>query len=574
MARATVRMLFAFQVCCAVSNPVLQGQDPAVIPSQFSDLLWEFERSWDARHPLRAASEADRNVDLAALTLEDNSRPGTDRWNSVVDAAYDRLVRIDREALASFPESRSFVHLRQALESERALRACRLELWSFDWIRELAAAGASIENSQRTPEVSNAADGFLARVWRSLPAYLEREQLNLREGLRLGYVATTVQVSGALEALQELGASIEAKPGESSLIWSAAQLEARPSLETYGRFLRESYATQARIDPRLSALPTGVACYEAKFHEATSLSLGLDSIRTLGIALFDERAAMIHRVVRDRWGDSADASAIFSRLYEDSTERFTDSAEVLASARAILARASRLGPRWLPMDSVPGVRVNFLRQPGINVGRYLPPASERDSADIVLHSVILDLPRAALERVVVHEGVPGHHIDFVLAAGKEPAPGEERFGMTRALREGWAEYANIVLAEEMGLYSSPEAILFGLRSNPPAILVAEVGLHFDGWTLEQAGEFISRYGFMPPKVAQQYAVMLLDQPGRTVAYPVGVGFIMQLRRRAERSLGPRFDLRRFHAIVLDQRAGPLTGLRDDVEDWIAAELKQ
>jgi uncharacterized protein (DUF885 family) len=138
-----------------------------------------------------------------------------------------------------------------------------------------------------------------------------------------------------------------------------------------------------------------------------------------------------------------------------------------------------------------------------------------------------------------------------------------------AYAEGWARYSE-ALAEEAGIYRTRYALMTR-RLWPARGMVVDPGIHVMGWTREQAIAFIRESGRFPGTEADDMVDRIAALPGQLTAYDSGGLEIMALRREAEQSLGDRFDLRKFHARVLESGTVPLWALREHIKDWIAAE---
>jgi uncharacterized protein (DUF885 family) len=180
--------------------------------------------------------------------------------------------------------------------------------------------------------------------------------------------------------------------------------------------------------------------------------------------------------------------------------------------------------------------------------------------------------RWALPTLVAHETVPGHHLQSARAVEIGNLPPFRRQGFYTAFSEGWALYAE-TLGERFGLYEAPEDRFGHLQAQAfrAARLVVDTGLHALGWSREQAVDYLVREVGESPVFIDSEVDRYLSQPGQALAYMVGKLKIVELRERAQAKLGARFDLRRFHNVVLDQGPLPLTVLERYVDEWIAAQ---
>ena len=185
-----------------------------------------------------------------------------------------------------------------------------------------------------------------------------------------------------------------------------------------------------------------------------------------------------------------------------------------------------------------------------------------------------DLPsRSTFEETTLflHEGEPGHHFQISLAQENEALPPFMRFGGNTAFAEGWALYAE-TLGYDMGFYKDPyqrfgtlnDEMLRAMR------LVVDTGIHAQGWTREQAIAYMLGHSGMGKTDATAEVERYIAIPSQATAYKVGALTIQKLRKKAEAELGPKFDIRAFHAQVLMTGALPLTILEAKIDRWIAA----
>jgi uncharacterized protein (DUF885 family) len=171
-----------------------------------------------------------------------------------------------------------------------------------------------------------------------------------------------------------------------------------------------------------------------------------------------------------------------------------------------------------------------------------------------------------------HEGVPGHHIQIALSQ-ELPLPAFRRYGAgTTALVEGWALYTER-LADESGMYTddlSRLGMLF-FQAWRACRLIIDTGLHSMGWNRKQAIEYLLTNTGLSRLDAENEVDRYILDPVQALAYKIGQREITRLRTEAKQALGSKFDLRRFHDVVLDDGAVTLPILADNVHHWIASQ---
>jgi len=177
------------------------------------------------------------------------------------------------------------------------------------------------------------------------------------------------------------------------------------------------------------------------------------------------------------------------------------------------------------------------------------------------------------ESTAFHEGIPGHHLQFNIATARRENPRAAQFIWNSGFGEGWALYAERV-ADELGLYSD-EASRFGMLSGAAwraSRLVVDTGIHAFGWDRDRAITFLLAHVAMPRSQAEQEIDRYISWPGQATAYMLGYLEIVRLRTMAEKELGARFDIRKFHDRVLGGGSVPLPVLATRVETWVKEQL--
>jgi uncharacterized protein (DUF885 family) len=172
----------------------------------------------------------------------------------------------------------------------------------------------------------------------------------------------------------------------------------------------------------------------------------------------------------------------------------------------------------------------------------------------------------------LHEGEPGHHFQISLAQENEALPPFMKFGGNTAYVEGWALYAE-TLGYDMGFYKDPYA-RFGTLNDEmlrAMRLVVDTGLHSKGWSRDQSIAYMLGHSGMGKTDATAEVERYIAIPSQATAYKIGALTIQRLRKRAEAALGPRFDIREFHAQVLMTGALPLIILEQKIDRWIASK---
>jgi uncharacterized protein (DUF885 family) len=177
-----------------------------------------------------------------------------------------------------------------------------------------------------------------------------------------------------------------------------------------------------------------------------------------------------------------------------------------------------------------------------------------------------------MEALFLHEAVPGHHFQLALTLELDDLPRFRQFGHYTAYSEGWGLYAES-LGGELGAYTDPYQYFGKLNAElwRAIRLVVDTGLHYYGWTREEVLEYMFANSAVAEARAVAEAERFMGIPGQALSYKIGQLKIQELRDRAETALGESFDIREFHAQVLESGGLPLGVLEARIDLWIEAD---
>jgi uncharacterized protein (DUF885 family) len=348
--------------------------------------------------------------------------------------------------------------------------------------------------------------------------------------------------------------------------------EVRPALASYGEILREEILPYSRPDdrPGLTWLPGGDEMYALAVRFYTTTAMTAQEVHEVGLqqiaSLADEYRALGPAVM-----GTDDLPRILEGLRSDPALHHTDAGEIVAASRAALARAKAAMPGWFGILPQADCAVEATTSGAI--AYYFPPAIDgsRGGTFFMNTSQPSDWGRYQIEATSYHEGIPGHHLQVAIAQELQGVPEFRKHAWIAAYGEGWGLYSER-LADEMGIYSSPLDRMGMLEADSMRAcrLVVDTGMHAFGWSRRRAIDFMlenspMREGHVTAEI-DRYAV----NPGQALAYMIGRLEIQRIRAAAEKTLGPRFDIRAFHDTVLDSGLMPLPMLERLVADWAAA----
>jgi uncharacterized protein (DUF885 family) len=352
--------------------------------------------------------------------------------------------------------------------------------------------------------------------------------------------------------------------------------KAAPAFAKLRDFLAQTYVPACRDTISVTGLPGGADYYKYLVRWQTTTGMSAQEIHQVGLDQVKEIRAEIDEAITQA-GFAGRFAGFVKFVNSDSRFRYQSADDMLLHYRAIakevdpeLAGLFGLLPR-LPYgvtavpDAIAPSQFEAYYQPG-------SPIAGRAG---YLFVNTYDLPSRRswdAEDLVLHEGVPGHHLQISLAQEMKDVPEfRKQLGYT-AYVEGWALYSES-LGPDVGLYTDPYS-KFGYLSAQmwrAVRLVVDTGIHSMGWSRDQAIEYFIENTGQP----EQNAIVEIDRyivwPGQALGYKIGQLKIQKLRKMAERELGARFDVRRFHDAVLDQGALPLDILEARIKQWTAEQ---
>jgi uncharacterized protein (DUF885 family) len=346
-----------------------------------------------------------------------------------------------------------------------------------------------------------------------------------------------------------------------------------PGFAVLARFLAEEYIPAARDELGVIGLPQGRDYYEHRVRMYTTLDITPEQVHEIGV----EQVALMRQEmdgIRNQVGFAGDHGAFVEHLRTD--PRFTVSTEVeyLAlvshAAKLIDGHAPRLFSR-LPRTPY-GVRPMPAHiAPRQSAGYYDrgDPGGNRAGWVNINTSMLQSRPTWAARALAFHEGMPGHHLQIMLALESDDISQLRRSAGVTVFVEGWGLYAE-KLGLDVGLYDDPYD-RFGMWSYQiwrACRLVVDTGMHVLGWSRQEAIAYMAENTGMTVEAVTAEIDRHITEPGQGLAYTMGELEISELRREAVRRLGSAFDIREFHHAVLRNGALPLPLLRREVSDWI------
>jgi uncharacterized protein (DUF885 family) len=578
-----MRRLLLVLALVFMARPALADDRP------LTALVADYEAWALADDPFTAGREGDK----AALSRLPDPTPAADAARKRALEAYrGRLEAIAPAGLSGEAQlNRDF--LRWTLER-------RLKSLSFDEARlPFNSDGGFDEELNYFASTTNLDTEAEGRAWiarlQALPAYFAANVDNARRGVRGGFTqpkstteAVIVRVKGALAIPVEADPLLKpfatlpaAMPAErrAALRAEAAAIIGdgiRPAQAAFLAFLQAEYLPASRTQLGIRSIAGGEAYYRWLVADHTTTELTPDQIHAMGLSEVKRIRAEMD-VAMAAAGFKGDMPAFVAMLRKDPRFYAISRQELLDKASGIAKRVDDKLPRYfatLPRLTF-GVRpVPAEIEDSYTTGRYFEGSPKQGVAGgyMVNTSHLDQRPLYELPALTLHESAPGHHIQIALAQELEGVPSFRRNADVTAFTEGWGLYAE-QLGVEMGLYRDPYE-QFGRLSYEAwraCRLVADTGIHWMGWTLDQARACFTQNTALSPLNIEVELARYVGWPGQALAYKVGELRLMALRRKAEAALGPKFDIRRFHDAVLLAGPLPLDLLERRIDAWIKVE---
>lgn len=537
----------------------------------------------DAYHDYRLAEAGETE------TATGETRPGARLWSVTPEANRARAKRYAEflEQLDKLPQAELSADgrinasvLRALLEQE--IGDARFAEWEmpFDSDSNFWSYLAAPQGFATAAEYED----YLGRM-RDIPRYFAEQRANAEAGLARGFSVPRVSLEGRD---MSISAYLVARP-EDSVFYAAfrdmprsipeaeqerLRAEAReviardvvPAYREWLTFFREQYLPRTRKTLAAEAMPNGKAYYAQQIRQYTTLDLSAEEVHRIGLAEVARITAEMEKVKAEA-GFSGTLSEFVTFLRTDS--QFTaKTPDELMGVSAYVAKR---------VDGKLGDYFGFLPRHRFTIRPVAPDIAPfytagrggLDACQMNTH----DLPSRPLYNIpalTLHECAPGHSFQAAVALEQKEAPRFRRQTYFSGFGEGWGLYTEY-LGEEMGIYRTPYE-RFGRLSYEmwrAARLVIDTGIHHKGWSRKQAVDYLASHTALSQHEVETEIDRYISWPGQALAYKLGEMTIRRLREQAEAELGERFDIRKFHDVILSLGSVPLPALEQRIAAFIA-----
>jgi uncharacterized protein (DUF885 family) len=354
----------------------------------------------------------------------------------------------------------------------------------------------------------------------------------------------------------------------------------KPAYEKLIAFLEEQ-AKRATEDAGVWKFKDGAEFYESALHRTTTTNMSAKEIHETGLKEMARIQDEMNKI-REKIGFKGDLQAFFKFMREDQQFRLPSNeqgrAKYLAMATDIIeTMKKRLDELFVtkPKADIVVKAVESFREKSAGKAFYQQPAPDgtRPGMFYVNLRNMQDNPTYELEALAHHEGIPGHHMQIAIAQELNGIPKFRKFSHAdTAYTEGWGLYSELT-PKEIGLYADPYSDFgrLSLELWRAGRLVVDTGIHSKRWTREQAIDYLAKNTPNTEADCTDSINRYIVMPSQATAYKVGMLKILELREKAKKSLGDKFDIRQFHEVVLSNGSVPLDVLEELVDRWIKSK---
>ena len=576
-------------VLAAILAVLLTGPVSADATSDFKALLDDVWESRMSDYPTFASSLGDRRYNDQ---WTDQSLEGVENRHLKDREFLRRLYAIDRNALQE-NEQLNYELFRRDLQSDVDGHQFKSYLIPFSHRGGVQTLN-QVASRLRFTTVQDYEDWLLRmnKVDTVIEQTIERAERGRKDGYMApailmervpAQIATQLVEVGAdspfYEEFAEMPATIS-EADQQRLQASAVEIIEKvvvPAYRDFSRYFERTYLPASRESVGLSDLPNGSSWYEFLAHNYTTTKMTPDEIHRLGLnevkRIRDEMQLIIDDVEFD--GDFQE----FLTFLRTDPQFYYDNPDDLYEA--YLATCKRIDPELVKLfgrlPRMPyGVRpIPSATAPDTTTAYYSRPAADGSRAGTYWVNLYMPevRPKYEIEVLSVHEAMPGHHLQLALQQELGDMPMFRRFSGFTAFVEGWGLYSES-LGHDLGLYKDPYSHFGALTYEMwrAVRLVVDTGLHYKGWTRQQAIDFFKDNAAKTEHDIVNEIDRYIGNPGQALAYKIGQLKILAIRESAETQLGDDFDIRAFHDHLLGAGALPLDILQQRMDAWLASQL--
>ena len=483
--------------------------------------------------------------------------------------------------------------LKYTIELEKEGETFQSELMPIDQMRGYHQQIMQVANNTTFTTEKDVAD-FLTRL-QNIPVLVDQLILLMDDGIKKNITQPKTTLTGVPEQIQNIIGTDPAKspllkglneylakqPDEQKKLASRTAItvlseKVNPSLVKLKSYLEKTYIPKARETVAITDLPDGENWYNYTVKVQTTTSLTYKQIHEIGLSEVKRIRSSMDSLIRTT-GFKGSFSEFIHFLRTDKQFFYDTPAQLLDGYRVIAKKVDGELPKFfgkLPRLSYGVIPVPEYDEKFQTTAYYFSGSTKAGRAGY-FYANTYDLksrPKWEMEALTIHEAVPGHHLQIALAQELENVPEFRKYSSYTAFVEGWGLYAES-LGVEMGFYKDPYSKFGQLTYEMwrAVRLVVDTGIHGLGWTRQQSIDYFKANAAKTEHDITVEVDRYIGWPGQALAYKIGELKIKELRANAQKKLGNKFDIRKFHDVVLANGAVPLSVLEETINAYIQAE---
>jgi uncharacterized protein (DUF885 family) len=347
-----------------------------------------------------------------------------------------------------------------------------------------------------------------------------------------------------------------------------------PGFKKFDHYFRTEYTPHCRKSFGIGSLPNGKNWYKYEILANTNLALSPKEVHEKGL----REVARIHKEleeVKQQLGFKGSYKEFLISLTHDPRYFFTSSSDMFKAFEKVKAETAAKIPNYFSLIPSHDFKIVETSNPEDAAGSYNEPTELLPYGRFVANTKNLrSVPIYGVTTLMLHETVPGHHFQLALQfeMKDELSEYQRKLFQSNSFVEGWALYCEF-LGNEMGMYQDPMQRLGNLNDEMlrAVRLVVDTGIHAYGWSRDRAFDYMKSNLASDPKDISNEVSRYSVVPGQALGYKIGQMKIIELRRLAEKELGPKFDIKEFHKTVIGSGTVSLNVLDTQVREWIASK---
>jgi uncharacterized protein (DUF885 family) len=552
-----------------------------------------FAKEWQARLDRMPMLATQMGLTRSNHLLLDASEKAYQAWGKQTTEFLIQLTAIDYQQLSNADQINYQIFKQQL---EQRIAEIQFKSYQIPFLSDSGFHTGIMRLSTQIP-LKNLQDyqNYLARL-AAVPEYFEQNMANMRAGLKRNFSMPKIVMEGFSEVIKatfeqgwekssfwqdfEKMPSTIAQKDQITLRKNAEKViryKLIPAFKRLHEFFETEYIPQTKTSLAAYDFPDGKSYYQAQIREYTTLDLTPESIHQVGLSEVARIRGEMEQIIADL-KYSGDFKSFLTMLRESPHFYAKTPLELIKEASYIAKKMDGQLPKLftrLPRQPYTVEPVPEAIAPKYTTGRYVsaPLDSERPGTYWVNTYALDKRPLYVLEALTLHEAVPGHHLQNALNQELDNLPNFRRYSYISAFGEGWGLYSER-LGLEVGFYQDPYSNFGRLTYEMwrAARLVIDTGIHAMGWTREQAIALLEDNSALSTHNIRTEVDRYISWPGQALSYKLGEIKIWELREKAQKQLGEKFDIRHFHDAVLENGSIPLGLLEQQIDRYIADTL--